>query len=201
MLTIIVASTNPVKIQSVRDGFQAMFPGEELIVEGIAVSSNVSHQPMTDKETKTGAMTRVLNAKLARPDADYWAGIEGGTSDVPAESDSAQAAFDAGGVEESHGYMEAFAWVVIESKTGVVGKGRTGTFMLPPPVADLIRQGKELGEADDIVFGQTNSKQKMGSVGLLTGNVIDRTAYYTHAVILALIRFTPQNKSLYSVTK
>ena len=89
--------------------------------------------------------------------------------------------------------MEAFAWVVIESKVGLVGKGKTGTFILPPKVAELIKKGKELGEADDIVFGQSNSKQKMGAVGLLTNNVIDRTAYYTHAVILALIRFKNAN--------
>jgi non-canonical (house-cleaning) NTP pyrophosphatase len=60
-------------------------------------------------------------------------------------------------------------------------------------VAELIRNGKELGEADDIVFGESNSKQKMGAVGLLTNNVIDRTEYYTHAVILALIRFKNAN--------
>jgi inosine/xanthosine triphosphatase len=112
----------------------------------------------------------VGNAKKARPNADFWVGIEGG-------------------VEENKKDMESFAWVVIQSKDGAVGKGRTGTFALPPKVAKLIRQGKELGEADDIVFGQKDSKQKMGAVGLLTGNVIDRTAYYTHAVILALIRF------------
>jgi len=180
MKTIIIASTNPVKIASVREGFDAMFAHEKYSFEGISALSSVSHQPRSDRETEKGALSRVRNAKKDRPDADYWVGIEGG-------------------VEESGKTMEAFAWVVIESKEGVVGKGKTGTFMLPPKVAELIRNGKELGEADDIVFGESNSKQKMGAVGLLTNNVIDRTAYYTHAVILALIRFTSRNKVLYSV--
>jgi len=188
MITVIVASTNPVKITSVKNGFSKMFPGKKLKVEGVSVSSGVSHQPMTNSETEKGAMTRVKNARIARSDADYWVGIEGGTSSSQTRL-HVPAAFDAGGVEEDTRQLVAFAWIIVESKEREVGKGRTGTFVLPPVIARLIKEGKELGEADDIVFGLTNSKQKNGAVGLLTGNVIDRTEYYTHAVILALIRF------------
>jgi non-canonical (house-cleaning) NTP pyrophosphatase len=78
----------------------------------------------------------------------------------------------------------------------MIGKGRTGTFLLPPAVAELIRQGKELGAADDIVFGRLNSKQDNGAVGLLTDDVIDRAQLYEHAMILALIPF--KNKALYT---
>ena len=91
--------------------------------------------------------------------------------------------------------MEAFAWVVVKTKENRFGKGRTGTFFLPPRVAELIKQGKELGDADDIVFGRTNSKQENGAVGILTDNVVDRAKYYTEAVVLALIPF--KNKQLY----
>ena len=90
--------------------------------------------------------------------------------------------------------MAAFAWIVVRSKE-MMGKGRTGTFFLPHAVAELIRQGKELGEADDIVFGRSNSKQENGAVGLLTDNAIDRVQLYEHAVILALIPF--KNEALY----
>jgi non-canonical (house-cleaning) NTP pyrophosphatase len=62
-------------------------------------------------------------------------------------------------------------------------------FFLPPEIAQLIRQGKELGEADDIVFGRQDSKRKNGAVGLLTGNVIDRLELYEGAVVLALAPF------------
>jgi non-canonical (house-cleaning) NTP pyrophosphatase len=85
--------------------------------------------------------------------------------------------------------------VAIKSKAGRLGKGKTGTFFLPEPVAELIRQGKELAEADDMVFNRNNSKHTNGSVGILTGDVIDRTHYYAHAVVLALIPF--KHESLY----
>lgn len=83
--------------------------------------------------------------------------------------------------------------MVVKSRDGKIGKGRSSAFFLPAKIAELIREGKELGEADDIVFARTNSKQENGAVGLLTRNAIDRTHYYTDAVIPALIPFVNEN--------
>jgi inosine/xanthosine triphosphatase len=169
MPTVIVASTNPVKIQSVRDGFMRMFPNDSFEVRGVSVASGVSAQPMTDDETYTGALNRAKGAALAVPDADYWVGIEGG-------------------LEEKRGELHGVAWIVVIGRTRI-GKSRTATFVLPEEVAQLIRQGHELGHADDIVFNRSNSKQDNGSVGILTADVLNRATYYEHAVILALIPF------------
>lgn len=181
MKTVIVASTNPVKVQAARAGFTRMFPAETFTFETCSVPSGVSDQPLTSRETLQGALNRAANARGRLPTADYWIGIEGGVEDSPEGS-------------LNTGELCAFAWVAVLS-TGHVGKGRTGLFFLPPRVAELVRAGKELGEADDIVFGQTNSKQANGAVGLLTGDVIDRAGFYTPAVILALIPF--KNPHLY----
>lgn len=170
MKTVIIASTNPVKIASVKQAFDVMFPQETYTCEGASVQSGVSHQPIGSEETYTGAFKRVTSAREKYPQANFWVGIEGGVEDHGAK-------------------MEAFAWIVIISKEGFQSEAKTGTFILPPKVAELIRGGKELGEADDIVFHQSNSKQQMGAVGLLTDNVIDRTRYYREAVILALIPY------------
>jgi len=176
MKKIVIASKNPVKINATLSGFQKMFPNEQFDIEGISVPSGVSDQPKSDAETFLGAWNRADHACKEKSDADFWVGIEGG-------------------IEEKNSDMEAFAWVVIKAKDDGFGKGRTGTFFLPPQVRELIKQGKELGEADDIVFGRTNSKQENGSVGILTDNVIDRTTYYEGAVIFALIPF--KNKEFY----
>jgi non-canonical (house-cleaning) NTP pyrophosphatase len=92
--------------------------------------------------------------------------------------------------------MGVFAWVVVCSQD-MVGKSQTGTFFLPTEVSRLISQGMEMGAADDIVFDVTNSGQKEGAIGILTGNAIDRTKFYLHAVVLALVPF--KNADLYSV--
>ena len=46
-----------------------------------------------------------------------------------------------------------------------------------------------LGDADDAVFADTNSKQKGGTVAKVTKGMVDRTAYYEHALHLALVPF------------
>ena len=169
MPTVVVASANPVKINAARIGFARMFPGQTFEFLGASVASGVSPQPMTDGETLLGARTRARNARTTQPDADYWVGLEGG-------------------VQEREGMLDAFAWIVVLSKSAEC-EARTATFQLPPKVAELVRQGVELGHADDQVFGRSNSKQTNGAVGLLTHDVIDRTEYYAHAVVLALVAF------------
>jgi hypothetical protein len=72
---------------------------------------------------------------------------------------------------------------------------RTASFPLPPVIASLVLQGTELGVADDIVFNRTDSKRSNGSVGLLSRDVVTRTEYYRHALMLALIPFV--NPTLY----
>ncbi len=169
MKKIVVASTNPVKIEAARRGFVALFPDETYVVEGISVPSDVSDQPMSDGETYQGAFNRANHARGAMGNADFWVGIEGGVDDV-------------------NNTLLAFAWAVVLSADGM-GKSRTATFCLPEEIASLVRQGVELGEADDRVFGRSNSKQANGAVGILTADVIDRALYYEHAVVLALIPF------------
>jgi inosine/xanthosine triphosphatase len=172
---VIVASRNPVKINAVKTGFEKVFPDEKFIVSGVSVASNVSDQPMTQSETKKGAFNRAKNARKDRVGASYWVGIEGG-------------------IQDSDTGMESFAWVYILSDKKI-GIAKTASFFLPKQVAQLVHQGIELGEANDIVFDKHNSKQQNGAVGLLTANLIDRTSYYADAVILALIPFF--NKELY----
>jgi len=166
--TIIVASTNPVKIGAALSGFQQMFPSETFEVKSINVPSGVPDQPMTVAETRQGATNRALNAREAMPEANYWIGIEGGIDTT------------------ANGQFEVFAWVIVLSPDRS-GASRTGTFTLPDEIASLVREGLELGKADDQVFGRANSKQQNGAVGILTDDVIDRQSYYVHAVILALI--------------
>ncbi|KAM0245414.1 hypothetical protein ACHAQJ_010570 [Trichoderma viride] len=178
---VVVASRNPVKISAAKEGFSGMFPSQAFSFTGLNVPSGVAEQPMTDAETLQGAKNRAHNARDAEPEADYWIGIEGG-------------------VDDSGDAMETFAWVVVLgkasasateaiSKPGRMGRARTAAFFQPEEVAMLVRDGMELGPADDQVFGSENSKQHSGSIGLLTGDLINRSAYYVPAVIGALIPF------------
>lgn len=174
-LRIIVASTNPVKVESVRTGFLAWFDHEVFTVQGVETPSGISRQPMSSDETYRGAENRAMTARSMLPDADYWVGVEGG-------------------VEPQPDGLAAFAWIVIISNT-TKGIARSASFSLPAPIVDLVNKGIELGIADDILFGRENSKQANGAVGILTSDRVTRTDLYAHAVVLALIPF--MNPELY----
>ena len=169
-LNVLVASANPVKIASARKGFGLVFPEQAFEFSGKSVASNVPDQPVGSDQTLEGALNRIRNLKKKHNYSDYYVGIEGGIRKK--------------GVD-----WYAFAWIAVESKDGLTGKAQTGHFMLPPPVVRLLDEGYELGDADDVVFGTSNSKQKSGAVGILTDNIIDRAQYYMHAMVLALIPF------------
>jgi inosine/xanthosine triphosphatase len=174
MKRVVVGSTNPVKIRAAQEGFGLMFRGERFEVQGIEAASGVRDQPQNDMETLNGARNRARHAADLQPQADFYVGIEGGIDELGDE-------------------LVTFAWVVVLSG-GSEGKAKSGTFVLPREVSELVRQGIELGDADDMVFKRHDSKRQNGSIGILTGDVIDRAAFYSPAVVMALIPF--KNPSL-----
>jgi inosine/xanthosine triphosphatase len=173
-IAIAVGSRNPVKIQATQAGAGTMLGEVEVI--GIEVDSGVSAQPMSDEEMIAGAMQRAKAALAAMPNASYGVGLEGGCSEL----------------KEG---LFAGAWCVVVNRAGVAGLASTGKFELPPRVAELVRGGMELGHADDLVHGRSNSKQSTGSIGILTHGKYVRAQFYTPAVMMAFIKFV--NESLF----
>ena len=169
-LKVVVTSFNPVKIAAVTEAFDVQFPGREIEIVPLAVASGVSDQPMSDTETRQGALNRVANARLDAPEADYWVGLEGGLD-----------FFD--------GRLMAFAWMAVSDRAGRDSATRTVTLPLPPKVQELVGDGLELGEANDRVFSTLNSKQGGGAFGLLTDGLMTREGVYTQTLVLALIPF------------
>ena len=171
LMKIVVGSKNPVKIEATRMAFERAFPDEEIEVVGKSVKSGVSDNPMTDEETYTGAKNRAEALyKDFLNEYDFFVGIEGG-------------------VDMLHEDMIAFAWIFIIYKDGRVNSTRSAFFKLPKKVAELVKQGYELGTADDMVFKDKNSKQKQGAVGILTKNILTRTSFYADTLIFTLIPF------------
>ena len=172
MKKVIITSKNPVKINATKKAFEKVF-NDHFEFEGVSADSLVSDQPMNNAETLNGAMNRLKDIQHLK--ADYFVSIEGG-------------------VDLLEDNYEAFAWIVIFDNDKF-GKAKTATFPLPLKISKLIKEGYELGHADDIVFKRSNSKQKNGAVGILSDNLISWTEYYVHAIILALIPFS--NSKLY----
>ena len=173
LISVVVASRNPVKVDAVRTAFSLQFPESEITISAINVASGVADQPQGDGETRKGALNRILAARRELPDADYWVGLEGGVQIIA-------------------GQLTAFAWMAAQDRQGKIGQARTVTLPLPPAVQDLVASGLELGEANDQVFSTLNSKQGGGAFGLLTNGLHTRESVYTQALTIALVPFVSE---------
>lgn len=140
-------------------------------------------QPWGDAETLAGALNRVASiAHLPQHCGSLLVAIEGGVGPaVPLPPPAAQLAELQHGQqpEQQRGraaagrqrqdwqrqpqqppppqqqQLECFAWVVVQSPCGATSHARSASFPLPPALSELIlRDGLELGAADDAVFGR-----------------------------------------------
>ncbi|HEX4684394.1 MAG TPA: inosine/xanthosine triphosphatase [Gemmatimonadaceae bacterium] len=169
---IAVGSTNPVKCGAVRAVLSPLAAGAR--VEGVAVASTVSDQPIGDEETIRGALARAAAARDALG-ADLGVGIEGGV------------------VEQPDGAMRTCAWAAIIDASGRSGVGGSLAMPLPSKIARMIRDGLELGHAMDRLVGENDTKRGKGAVGILTRGLVDRQRAYEILVTYALAPFvTPE---------
>ena len=78
----------------------------------------------------------------------------------PPQQQQVEARQQAGGAQQpaaaQQQQLECFAWVVVQSPCGqAASHARSASFPLPPALSELIlRDGMELGDADDRVFGR-----------------------------------------------
>ncbi|MCL1065952.1 inosine/xanthosine triphosphatase [Shewanella olleyana] len=167
-LTILVGSKNPVKVNAAKHAFSQYFPDCNIICKGIHAPSLVADQPMTETETKLGAINRAEYCQSQQA-ADFYIAMEGGVD-----------RFD-------HG-PATFAYMAILHNQQL-SVGRSALLPLPLKVFQALEQGEELGHVMDRLFNTDNIKQKGGAIGLLTQGLATRESIYTQAIILAMAPF------------
>lgn len=210
-LSIAVGSTNRCKIAAVTAAFRTILSVTDptsfitLSVAGFDAPSQVSAQPFSDDETRSGAINRAKNAASLHASAtgaqpSFSVGLEGGV--VDGDDFSSQIDDPSSTPSPSCPIMWCCAYMVVfcpseSTPQRRFGVGKTGSFPLPPLMAALVRSGIELGDADDFVTNRVDSKRGVGTVGVLTSEIITREKYYEHALILAMTKFI-QREVFYS---
>jgi inosine/xanthosine triphosphatase len=172
-VTVAVGSLNPVKVGAARTAVEAIFAAT---VTAVQVTSGVPDQPWGDDVTRIGARTRARSALRAVAGATIGIGIEAG-------------------LIARDGCVESMSWVVALG-AALHGESRTASYLLPREIADLVLDSSSLGAATDIVFSGNGLSRSTGTVGPLTGGLIDRRSHYVAALTLALIPFNPRNDAL-----
>ncbi|MGE6981515.1 inosine/xanthosine triphosphatase [Kluyvera intermedia] len=170
MHQVVVATTNPAKIQAILAAFDQIFGEGSCHIDALSVDTGVPEQPFGSTQTRTGARNRVANARQARPDADFWVAIEAG-------------------IDEG----ATFSWVVIESREQR-GESRSATLPLPEVILEKVLAGEALGPVMSTLTGIDKIGNKEGAIGVFTAGVLTRSSVYHQAVVLAL---SPFHNALY----
>ncbi|WP_052283156.1 inosine/xanthosine triphosphatase [Kluyvera genomosp. 1] len=165
MHQVIVATTNPAKIQAILAAFDQIFGEGTCHIDAISVETGVPEQPFGSEETRAGARNRVANARQVKPEGDFWVAIEAG-------------------IDEG----ATFSWVVIESRAQR-GEARSATLPLPEAILDQVRAGEALGPVMSKYTGIDKIGNKEGAIGVFTAGVLTRSSVYHQAVVLALSPF------------
>lgn len=165
MYQVVPATKNPAKIQAILQAFETIFGTGSCHIDAVSVESGVPEQPIGDTQTLRGARQRVANARLAKPDADFWVAIEAG--------------IDQG---------STYSWVVIETCTQR-GEARSATLPLPEKILTQVMAGEPLGPVMSTLTGIEHIGRKEGAIGVFTAGALTRSSVYSQAVILALSPF------------
>ena len=174
-MKVLVGSTNPVKLNAVKESFALYF--EDIIIEGISVNSGVPAQPV-NSQTFEGAKNRALELKKVNSEknlsADFFVGIEGG-------------------IKEAYGKWFAFGCMCIMKEDGKFSFGTSAHFELPDIVTKRLLNGEELGFVMDEIMQEKNTKQKGGAISFFTNGKMNRKELYIPGLICALIPFIHPN--------
>lgn len=171
-----VGSTNEPKLAAVRQALAPYAPAVH--VEGVAVESGVSPQPLGWEEIVLGARNRACRA--ASLSCDLGVGIEDGLVRVPD---------GAGGLQYVNIGCAALA------QADRVWLGFSSGFAYPPMCRDAAVRGREpIGPAFDRLWAQRRGEAAslpsgggVGNVGKLSLGVLPRSEYARHAVLCALL--------------
>lgn len=171
-MKIFVGSTNPVKINAVVNAASETWP--EVEVRGMKVKSGVDDQPMSDEETRKGAINRAkeaISAVLMENEKNLevlGVGLEGGV------------------FVDDQDEMWSTVWVAVVDKEENLFVANGARFKVPDLIANPIAQGEEMGPVVAKVVGQADVRSKQGMIGVVTDGFIDRTEEYQGIVKMAL---------------
>lgn len=168
-MKIAVGSTNPAKLEAVREAFTLAFPDQEIQIEGVEVSSGVSAQPLGAEETVLGAENRAQGALGKVSGADFGVGLEAGLENIA-------------------GHWFTSGWVAVCDSKGRKGIAQSTKIEVAPKIMKLVHEGKELGDAVHTILGK-DVRQSSGYFGMMTNQLLTRKSVFIEACVSALASF------------
>jgi inosine/xanthosine triphosphatase len=166
-MKVVVGSTNPVKIQAVKEVFNEVF-GKEVEVISVKVDTGVSNQPFKE-DIIEGSVNRAKSA-LKLTDADFGVGIESGVMKFGEK-------------------WYNLGFITIVDEKGNMGTGTSGWFECPSGILKELENGKELGQVISEITGIVDVQRREGAIGVFTKGKVTRKELYKHGIFMALVKF------------
>lgn len=157
-MKIVIGSMNPAKI----DAVEAIFPDQK--VSAMDVQTDVSEQPFSDLETRTGAINRARHCKELTEGAT-GIGLEGGVMYIGED-------------------LYLCSWGALVTPDNEVYTASGARILLPTEIAKQLSDGKELGDIIDGYANKVNIRQHEGAIGILTNDYVSRREMFSHIVKL-----------------
>lgn len=169
-MKLLIGTTNKTKINGALEAFKEYY--NNVSIEGISVSSEVSEQPLNE-EIYLGARNRVNNlinfSKKNKIKAEYYLGIESGIMNL-------------------YGKYIIINIAIIKDNNGHESIGTSSGFPVPDKyVQEIINT--DLGKVIDNIYKENNIRTNKGTISFLTKDKINRTILTKEAFIMALTKF------------
>lgn len=153
---ITVGSLNETKVQAVRSVYPDSFN-----VIGRNVEVMISEQPMSDQETRQGAIER---AKACSGKDNIGIGLEGGIMVI-------------------EGTLYLCSWGALAEGSRIV-TASGARLALPDSFYASLLEGRELKDVMDSYTERSGVSHKEGAVGVFTNGLLSRTSMFSHIVQL-----------------
>lgn len=172
-MLVVVGSLNPVKISGVEKVFKSYSSFGDFEVVGVGINSKVREQPISRKETYSGAINRAKGAFESTNGVKYGVGIEDGLEILKLDSDVSKV---------------ISVCTIYDGKKCFYGEG--GSYQIPKKILDkVLERGQTI---DQVIYdlGMTmdnRAGQHGGLISLLTNGVITRQDIVEQSLRMALI--------------
>lgn len=166
-----IGTMNPAKVNAVKQA--SMRAGVEFELKTFDAKSGVAAQPISDEETRLGAINRASHA-LQETASDLAIGLEGGVKWI---GDT----------------LYLCNWGALITKDGHKYTAMGAGLPLPSEIATGIKEGRELGPLMDSYTNKENIRHNEGAIGVFTSGLITRSAMFEHIVLQLLGQWQREN--------
>lgn len=171
-MKILIGTYNRAKTKAVHTISSLYYPNVEF--ENKEVASLVSEQPMSDKETRQGAVNRATQL-MSHSDALFGIGLEGG-------------------VNEIEGVMYICNWGALYTNDGKLFTATGAGVPLPEEIAVQLRAGAELGPVMNVYTNKNNIRHEEGAIGIFTNGLVKRDDMFEHIMLLLIGQYELSKK-------